>query len=217
MPQSVLDPKNKTVQGKWKPDGPLPRRVREFSRYPNLDDWLPGDLLLFRKSENPSRVSKLIVKAQESSFDLEHARWHHAAVYVGDGFLCEANIFPGVQYRPIHDYVGKHCIRVRRDPTLAQGEGFKLAIRSLTRLRETYGILTAFGLGLKALRGFWHPTTLALDSQGVICSRLYELAYMAATGRIISDTGGRPIIPADLSLTDNLKDVSVYWLEIARD
>ncbi|MCH7693776.1 MAG: hypothetical protein IID50_10070 [Proteobacteria bacterium] len=217
MPQSVLDPKNKTVEGKWKPDGPLPRRVRKFGRYPNFADWHPGDLLLFHKSEKPSLVSKLIIKAQESSFDFEHARWHHAAVYVGDGFLCEANIFPGVQYRPIHDYVGKHCIRVRRDFALAEGEGFKLAIRSLTRLRETYGVLTALGLGLKALRGFWLPTTLALDSQGVICSRLYDIAYMAATGRTISYTGGRPIIPADLSLTGNLEDVPVYWLEIARE
>lgn len=216
MSQSVLDPKNKTVQGNWKPDGPLPRRVREFGRYPNFADWHPGDLLLFYKSEKPSLVSKLIIKAQESSFALEHARWHHAAVYVGDGFLCEANIFSGVQYRPIHDYVGKHCIRVRRDPTLAPGEGFKLAVRALTHLRETYGVLTALGLGLKALRGFWRPTTLALDSQGVICSRLYALAYMAATGRIISDTDGRPILPADLSLTDNLLDVTVCWREIVK-
>lgn len=217
MPQSVLDPETKTVQGKWKPDGPLPRRVRKFGRYPNIGDWLPGDLLLFHKSKKPSLVSKLIINTQKSGYDFEHARWHHAAVYVGEGFLCEAKIFPGVQYRPIHDYVGKHCIRVRRDFTLAESEGFKLAIRSLTRLREVYGVLTALGLGLKALKGFWHPTTLALDSQGVICSLLYGLAYIAATGRVISDTGGRPIIPADLSLTGNLKDVPVYWVEIDRE
>ena len=215
MAQQFLNPNHKTTVGEWKTDGPLPKRIREtFGLFPNIDEWKPGDLLLFHDPRKLSLVSHLIVRAQQREYNLEHARWHHAAVYVGEGFICEANMIGGVRRRPLHAYVGEHWIRVRRDSNLNELDGYKLAIRAMTRLGQRYDFGAILRLIGQFIGGFWKPATLALNSKGAICSRLYELAYWAAAGRILYNTDGRPIIPADLSLTDQLVDVAVNWRRI---
>lgn len=217
MAQQFLDPKDETVVGEWHPDRSLPASVREgFGRYPNIDQWRPGDLLLFHVPENTPWVSSFIIKAQSLGYDHVHARWHHVAVYVGDGFLCEARVLGGIQYRPLDDYVGKYWIRVRRDNGMSDSEGFRLAIRAMTRLRKSYGFIEIAKLSWRAIKGFstWSP--LALGPKGVICSHLYNMAYMAVTKRLLWDTDDRPILPAELSATSVLSDVSVFWRRIVR-
>ena len=216
MAKEFLDPKDTETIGEWKPDRPLPRPVRDFGKYPNFDEWQPGSLLLFHIPEKTPWISRLIVKTQERAYDFEHARWHHAAVYVGDGFLCEARIRGGVQYRPLDDYVGKHQIRVRFDDRMSHPQGYKLAIRAMTRLRESYGFNEIAKLSWRAIKGFGARSPLALGPKGVICSHLYDMAYRGATKRLLFDTGDRPIMPAELSQTVELKDVSVYWRRIAQ-
>lgn len=217
MAQLFLDPKNTETTGEWRPDRSLPQSVREnFGRYPNIDEWRPGDLLLFHIPENIPWISNLIIKAQRLSYDHADARWHHAAVYVGDGYLCEARVHGGVQYRELDDYVGKHWIRVRRDNSMSDSEGFKLAIRAMTRLRKSYGFNEIAKLSWRAIKGFSARSPLALGPKGVICSHLYNTAYMAVAKRLLWDTDDRPIIPAELSKTNILEDVPVCWRRIAR-
>ncbi|MEK7246438.1 MAG: hypothetical protein AAB223_10520 [Pseudomonadota bacterium] len=215
MAQQILKPDDQTTAGEWKPDRRIGKRIREeFGRFPNFDEWRPGDLLLFHDPRWFSFVSRLIVWAQRDGYGSNHARWHHAAVYVGDGFVCEASMIGGVRRLPLHAYVGKHWIRVRRDSRLSELDGYKIAIRAMTRLGQSYDFGAILLLIGQLIGGLWKRPTLALNFKGAICSRLYELAYWAAAGRTLHDTDGRPIIPAELSRTDRLVDVAVHWRRI---
>jgi hypothetical protein len=216
MAKKYLDPNDTEEYGEWRPDRSLPRSVRHFGRYPNFDEWRPGSLLLFHVPEKTPLVSRLIIKAQEGAYYHQHARWHHAAVYVGGGFLCEAHVRGGVQYRPLDNYIGKHWIRVRCDDRMSESQGYELAIRAMTRLRESYGFSEILKLSWLAIKGFPARSPLALAPKGAICSHLYDMAYRGVTKRMLYDTGDRPIMPAELSMTDELKDVPVCWRRIAR-
>ncbi len=48
---------------------------------------------------------------------MDDARWHHAAMYIGDANICEATA-SGVNLVPIFDYVGTHLLRLRRGQIL---------------------------------------------------------------------------------------------------
>ncbi len=91
-PQQVLDPKDIAAARRPNQSQPhiLPQFVREFGYVPDFDDWLPGDLLLFCSSRG-SLIAQQIVSTQlKLNYAPDHARWHHAAVYIGDRYLCEA-------------------------------------------------------------------------------------------------------------------------------
>jgi hypothetical protein len=153
--QHFLDPSDKTTVGERRPDRGVPESIRDaFGRYPNIDQWRPGDLLLFHIPEKTPLASKLIVKAQLANYALEHARWHHAAMYVGEGSLCEAHLIGGVQHNLINDYIGRHHIRVRRDMTLSDDDRHRLAIRAMARLKESYGWHEIPKLAFFAIRSF---------------------------------------------------------------
>lgn len=217
MAQLILEPSNQSTSGEWRPDGALPSSVRDmFGRYPNIDEWKPGDLILFHIPDKTPWMSRLIIKAQSANYAFEHARWHHAAIYVGDGFLCEADVRHGVRHAPIHEYVGRHCIRVRRDAKLTEADQYKLAVRALTRLRQSYSFLEILKLAFQTRRGLWRPSEFMLSTEGMICSHLYNMAYQGVAKRILFDTKERSIIPAELSLTDVLTDVPVCWRRISK-
>lgn len=215
MPQLFLDPSNLNANSDWYPSGPLPPAVREFGRYPNIDDWRPGDLLLFHKPSRRSISSTAIIKAQGRAFADEDARWHHAAVYVGDGHLCEATVWKGVIYSPIHNYFMSHWIRVRRPDNLLAEQDFYIAINSLTRLTERYSKFRALKIGLRSIMGLWRPIPLSDESNAMICSALYQSAYISVTHRLAATAHGRPILPADLSQSGRFSDVAIHWRAIA--
>src|SRR5438270_1882627 len=112
MAQKFLDPDPTKIVavGNWNPSGPVPPHIRKFKHFPNIDDWLPGDLLLI-SAIKPGWVSKRIIQAQiRGGYVAEDARWHHAAVYLGEANVCEA-LGRGVQLNPIFKYVGTHFLR----------------------------------------------------------------------------------------------------------
>ena len=55
-----------------------------------------------------------IASSQRELFANKHARWTHAAVYIGEGMIVEALPFKGVVDGHISDYLPTHNIRVRR-------------------------------------------------------------------------------------------------------
>src|SRR5437762_102183 len=128
MPQLRLDPRQiEQPISTWKPSGPIPPKVREFGFFPNIDDWLPGDLLLV-SGLSPNWIAKRIITAQErGGYSSEDACWHHAAVYIGDAHLCEASR-SGVKALPIFSYVGDHILRVRRDIALTADQRYRIAV-----------------------------------------------------------------------------------------
>jgi hypothetical protein len=218
MAQQLLDPdKSKiTPTGSWKPSGPIPADVRAFGYFPNIDDWLPGDLLLVSASK-PGWVSRQIISAQSrGGYSPDDARWHHAAMYIGDAHICEA-VGRGVHAAPMFEYIGGHLLRVRRDSQLSAEARFRLAIKALTRMRNSYSRGSVFKLFFQSFKGFWGDSDqpfAPLGIRAVICSQLYADAYAMATSKLITSTPTVQVTPAALSETALLVDVPVRWHSI---
>jgi hypothetical protein len=215
MSQRFLDPDAMTTRGLWSARGPLPQAVRTFGRYPDLALWQPGDLVLV-SAIRPGCIARRIIAAQErGGFAPEDARWHHAAVYVGDGRICEATL-RGVRTNDLYAYIGTHRIRVRRDPQLTPDDGYRIALAAFGRLRWYYSSWTLVRMLLQSLRGFYaEPVGLRFTaSHSIICSMLYADAYSLVTRRVLGNTAGETTTPAFLSSTALLEDVAVGWARI---
>jgi len=136
MPQLTLNPLDAQPSGMtWQPAGPLPIEVRRFGLFPNVDDWLPGDLVLVSHVQ-PDWIQRQIMEAQgRCGYAPDDAQWQHSAVYMGDAYVCEAGT-SGVRYEKIANYVGSHKIRVRRDFSLTPDDRWRLAIQAVVRLGD---------------------------------------------------------------------------------
>lgn len=195
---------------------PIPAQVRNFAFFPNIDDWLPGDLVLVAPV-NPDWIHRQIHAAQmRSGYAAEDAQWQHAAVYTGDGYVCEAGT-SGVRYAPIFSYVGEHLIRVRRDFTLSNDERWRLVVQAIVRLGQPYNFREILSVYRSSLSMSWTSalgTQLVAHGKSIICSQLYATAYSAVAGRQVSRFVNTSVVPATLSLSAVLSDVSLHWKDI---
>jgi len=217
MPQLFLDPRNTDFAGTWKPYGPIDRGVREFGFFPDINNWFPGDLLLV-SSIKPRWISSQIIKAQErGGYSGKDAIWHHAALYLGEGSICEASA-RGVHVQDMFSYIGTHLLRLRRDPQLKADDRYRLAMYALFRLRQSYSFRTIVQLFFWSFSGYWKDSEMAVYPFGigaVICSELYANAYSMATSKLICNPFPRFVVPAALSMTSTLEDVPIRWRKIA--
>jgi uncharacterized protein YycO len=132
--QHVLDPVNKSTAGKCPRPSRIPKAVENFGRIPDVNVWNPGDLILV-SAVTPNFVQRAIQKFQrDEGYHEDDARWHHAAIYIGDSLICEATR-AGVKGAEIFGYVGNYLIRVRRDKTLTLDQSWKIAINAMWRLK----------------------------------------------------------------------------------
>jgi hypothetical protein len=218
MPQLVLDPErnNITPTGNWKPSGPIPSRVRQFGFFSNIDDWLSGDLLLVN-STSPGWISRQIISAQKrGGYSDDDSRWHHAAMYIGEATLCEAT-GAGVHLTPLFGYIGSHRLRLRRDAGLTLDQRYRVVIKALARLRNSYSRRMILQMLVDSFKGFWNDADRSVSFFGrraVICSQLYADAYAMATSRLIASTPTLQITPAALSESTQLTDVALSWKTI---
>lgn len=217
MSQSVLDPGTDSTVGTWRPPGSLPPFLRDFGRFPNVDEWLPGDLVLLSALKQ-GRMSKYIVDRQKrGGWPEVDARWHHAAVYIGHYEVCEATV-TGVKVSSLYErYVTTHLLRVRRDPDLCTEERYQIALQSLRRLSKGYGFRQAMAVWWQSIYGFWKDEKrfIVLPGKTVICSSLFAEAYSKITLRTMGNTDRSIPTPAFLSNTDLLNDVETTWRSIA--
>lgn len=216
MPQLVLDPSvvDKAIQ-QWTPTEPLSIAVRKFGFVPDIGLWRPGDLLLFSKVQK-NFLQRAIVKTQQRSFDAEHARWHHAAVYIGDFRICEATL-TGVSVQEIYNYVPGHLIRARRCPILANDlEGsYDVVVAALIRLNRWYSMAAAISVWSRSLWGSLGKLHYGFAGpRSHICSHLYADSFSQATKRPLKNGGGSIPTPAHLSAATELKDVASNWRRI---
>ena len=214
-PQPLLDPADTSsaTQLEYAPDL-LPPSVRDFGFIPDFRIWKTGDLLLFFAAKM-NFLQRAIVNAQERiGHAPEHAKWHHAAVYIGDRTLCEAT-FAGVRYQVISDVFLNTRIRIRRDPRLNMRERHRVAIRALIRLTKPYAYLSVLGSWRRLQRKSPSTAEISRDlparGKACICSELYHEAYMAVTSqRLLADPDGI-VYPAALSACERLDDIPVAW------
>lgn len=146
----------------------------------------PGDILLI---EGNQRISIAIKYLTQST-------WSHAAVYVGNGQLIEADLTEGVVHVPLTKYTGFHT-RICRAVNLTEQDMQKLLDFLGSRLGTTYDMKNAIDL----LRYFlptppvpvkWRRRMLALgsgDPTRAICSTLIAQAYTSI---------GYPILPVSI-------------------
>lgn len=211
-PQLLLDPREtgRTSTARSAPTR-LPHAVREFGHLPDFDLWRPGDALLF-SSTRPGFMQRRIVRAQRRlGYAPEHARWHHAGIYLGDRYVCEA-VPGGVRYRPVVEFVPDYLIRARRGRGLDGEQAFRVAMRAVMRLSKPYSHWRA----IRAWLGSWNSGSLSpLDyrvrGHAVVCSQLFHDAYMEATGRTLVDRVDTTVLPAELSACEGLEDVPSAW------
>lgn len=220
-PVRYLDPADEASVGVWHPVGWLPEHVRAFGRYPEVQAWKPGDLLLF-SCVSPDRISRSIQRFQALGHSADHAMWTHSAVYVGDGQrLCDSDFSwfgpRGVSLKPFHEYLGTHRILVRRPRGLTDHERLQLVLHAVSRNGQKYSLRGIFSLALKMWRGPNRKLYVAhAFATSVFCSRLYGDAYLQATRRVLQDPWVNDTTPAFLSMTTDLEDVPTRWLTISR-
>jgi hypothetical protein len=211
----MLDPASPAKPGcVWTPTGELSSKVRAFGKYPNISDWLAGDILLVA-SVDPDWITRAIAKTQAKQYDPSHARWQHAAIYMGNGFVAEATTH-GVMYSSIEKYIGEHYLRLRRNPALSSDQRWLVAIEAGVRLRSAYGfmdILQIYRSSFPALKKQANPKAM-MQTNAVICSQLCQEAHAKVTGQLIVPFASTATVPAALSHTAKLSDVPLYWCSI---
>lgn len=165
----------------------------------------------------PPLLSRLIKTTQaKGGYAPAHARWHHAAVYVGHDHIREA-VPTGVRYGPIYPYIGRHLTRVCRDHAVNPVQRHEIALRSVVRVKEPYSWWRAPRIAVDAWRGFWHRGSRPTGAPSVICSQVYAEAYAAATRRLLGPPEAfakGQLVPADLSGSPALFDLRAAWLRI---
>ena len=193
----------------------LPARVRKFGFIPDFEDWLHGDLLLVSKRSRNLIESQIVTTQTSLGHAPEDARWHHAAVYIGDGFLCEARP-GGVRYRPVVESIDQNTLfRVRRSNDLNETERFRIAIHALMRLSRSY----AYGSVMRTLFRPFSPARFVLAlrprKRALICSQLYHDVYAEVTGSNLIEYIDKDIVPAELSAAHKLQDVKLHWIRLS--
>ena len=215
--QQVLDPNDVTSARQPDRSQPhtLPSAVRQFGYVPDFDEWLPGDLLLFSTSR-PNLLQRQIVNTQvKLKYADEDARWRHAAVYIGDRYLCEARP-GGVRYHPVVETISPYTmLRVRRDTALTQSQRFRLAIRALMRLSQPFSYGSVFRASFRPLNPRRFVLALRPRERALICSQLFHEAYMEATGSILVERADIAVVPAELSAIQAFQDVKTHWVHLA--
>ena len=214
MPQIIIDPEQLGTPNAQLPFTILPDSVRKFGFAPDFRLCKPGDLILFR-DRFPALTSRLISSAQaKSGFHDDHSCWTHAAVFLYDDFIVEADLWPGVHTRTIYKDIPSSVLRVRRRPDLQDIERYQIALPALRMIGARYGKIGAVRMGFRMLSGIWDQDKYYLDSP-VICSKVFFDAHAEITRHLLKDCPvSGPVFPAHLSATEDLEDIEIPWLRL---
>jgi hypothetical protein len=204
----------------------IPRPTRQFRKFVDTSVLRAGDLLLTRQKETDKQhwTSSEITRVQlEGGYEDVHARWTHAALYLGDGaHVVEATVDGmqgNIRMTSLDEYcVGADILRFRRPQALVndQQTAWVFCIRALSRLREAYDFTEAARIWFKVIlkkTGFWSSEFKPGTTKAVMCSTFYSDAFNEATGRRLSEMNGI-CVPAWLSLSNEFEDVQTHWLQI---
>lgn len=207
------------LDGTVSPNRRLPESIRRAGYIPHLDDFSVGDLILYWP-RRPKWRHRIIYNTQCTAYDDEQARYVHAAVYLDDFLVCEA-VGSGVRTDTLLDALSDYRLLVRRPKYREDEDGFKVAMRSLMRLRQgySYGYLwTVFRHALSGLHKDRFPGINDRFGAGLatICSMLYADSFAEATNRAAVNMGAGIVLPADLAASDTFETVAMRWRRLPR-
>jgi hypothetical protein len=212
VPQVVLDPAEPVAGPPIRPGRPLPMAARLFGRLPDTSVLLPGDIVLFNRIDR--RFSHRAIERVQGryGFAADDARWHHAAIYVGQDAVCEAGL-GGVRFHTMLDRLTTYRLRVRRLPDLDERTRFDIAVQAMSNLRRRYGCreIMALLVGQTDLGARYLVNRRFQPICSVICADAYGVVGVA----LHTDVHRRPTLPADLSLSPILADVPLRWRPLA--
>ena len=204
------------------PNFPLPRKLQKAGYVPDIRDLQPGDLILSSRASRLDLVSRgtSLIQGWGGYFP-EHARWTHAAVYLGELFMiCEATR-DGVRLGTLLDTAASSVFRVRRGQHGAafidRETGWRTALFSVAQITKNYDYSQIKELGQLAVTpGFaeYQQKPPKDGDEAAICSVVFQDAYCRATGILLQNTMSREVTPAFLSATDLLKDVPCGWRKL---
>lgn len=186
-------------------------------RYPATGLLLPGDVLLFAPIKpSPSQETIRLIQSKWGAAP-EHARFTHAALYVGlDHLLCESIPNRGVTYSPLWQRIGAACLLVRRWPGLTLSQRQQIARVAVRLLGRPYGWKSGL---LESLKRGWGARWDQHVTRGLVCSRLCDRSLSTALLELglpadqvaLHRSPSQWTTPADLSATPRLTDVEVGW------
>jgi len=193
----------------------LPNEIAHFGFIPKEEDLEPGDLIMFEPKSRWKLGHHMIKFVQSRCYGEQHSRWTHAAVYLGDWRVCTATPRRGVHTHEIWEQLLSHRLRVRR-PKLPLNQRFQIVVNALARKGEKYGLskLIAFYRELDRLHNVAAHQRIRVVS-AAICSDLYADAFFLASHMVVGQPYNTAFMPADLSASDKLVDVSVRWARLS--
>jgi hypothetical protein len=215
IPRPIVDPRNPGKPVGEKSITQLRPKTRKFGLVPDWGRCQPGDLIL-SCSISPDCIERGISVAQRrAGFAADNSRWTHAAVYLYEDFIAEADPWAGVRTRSLYSDVPTSLFLIRRRNSLTIEERYRIALCAQRMLGARYGLLAAFSAGLRALVSpMWNRPWFARKRRAVICSQVFYDAHATITRHFLADCEAYPLYPANLSATPDLVDVSVPWLRL---
>ena len=215
MPRAIVDPNNLGNLTGRKTIAQLPPQTRTFGFVPDLGVCEPGDLIL-SCSVVPGFIERRIVRAQiNAGFGADDSRWTHAAVYLYEDFIAEADPWQGVRSRSLYSDVPGSFFMVRRRPGLTNAERYKIALCAQRMLGMRYDLGAALSLGLQArLSAMWNRYWVQRMKRVTICSQVFYDAHAEITRHFLDGCSTDVVMPGHLSATTDLDDILVPWLTL---
>lgn len=224
---TVLDPQRPVLSsGIQEITGQIPyltTALYNFGYIPDISRILPGDLILVSRI-NPGISGRLITASQALLF-ASGCEWTHAAIYIGDYTIIEANPFKGIHKNVIFSYVPAYRICVRRLEQVAGSGGdaylmgLQLALEAALRMPKSWypfkwlwsfirdclaRPIARFNLNRRIRFANYH-----------VCSSLFAACAMERHGVNVVSTDSLSsslnVCPAMLRHSRQLVDVDVGW------
>jgi hypothetical protein len=199
----------------------VPPEARKFGFVPDFGLCKAGDLIL-SQAIKPDWVDGQISDAQSlAGFASEHARWTHAAMFLYHDFIVEAvprgmMTVGGVTTRSLYLDVPDSVLRIRRRPTLSEEERYKIALCALRMLGSRYATTEAIRIGWRArMRSLVNRDWRPAYNRVIICSQVFNDSLLEIVRSPLDGCPvGGTVLPAHLSATSDLEDISVPWLRL---
>lgn len=208
----------------------VPVSVRQFGYHPNIGLLQAGDLLLVAPTR-ASLISSSVQRAQLSVHPEAHAKWIHAALYIGRNLIVELDGVSGFKIADLWKYTGSHFMRFRRPQNnhgngaappppddIDELTGHKIAVAGLQNFNTKYSLWDAARSGWANVSRSRSPNgRVELRTAGAVCSTMYSDAVYQVLHRQAAPPipQAQHFQPADLSASDFLRDLDdVTWAKI---